>query len=199
MTDNVPPPSTARLLDQRKFLNAAAAASLNRVVFLAGPYIQTNKSPRKNAKNKAAILRHHLYHKLYDEGWLVTLGEYEKLIEAAGPLLGDFNNAAIAEIEHARSIDTDAIVMLPSSPGSFLELGAFSNFDDICQKMILIVDAQYREHRNYMNSGPVKAAMDRHSKIHFIDYEDHEKCWEAVSQFVSRRASHRAARGILQP
>ncbi|MEQ8952983.1 MAG: hypothetical protein RL120_02545 [Gammaproteobacteria bacterium] len=199
MTGNPLPLRTDRLLDQEKFRNAARAAGLERVVFLAGPYIETAKSPRKNAKNKAAVLRYRLYHALEADGWIVTLGEYEKLIEAADPLLGDHNNAALAEISHARSADTDAIIMLPSSPGSFLELGAFSNIEEICTKMIVIVDAQYQAHRNYMNSGPLKAAMDNRADIRFIDYADFDRCWEVASTFVTARARKKAAKGIVTP
>lgn len=199
MTGNPLPLRTGRLLDQEKFRNAARAAGLERVVFLAGPYIETAKSPRKNAKNQAAVLRYKLYHALEGEGWIVTLGEYERLIEAADPLLGDHNNAALAEISHARSAETDAIIMLPSSPGSFLELGAFSNIEEICIKMLVIVDAQYREHKNYMNSGPIKAAQDNRADVRFIDYADFDTCWEAVEAFVTARARKKAARGIVTP
>ena len=199
MTGNPLPLRTGRLLDQEKFRNAARAAGLERVVFLAGPYIETAKAPRKNARNQAAVLRYKLYHALEGEGWIVTLGEYEKLIEAADPLLGDHNNAALAEISHARSSETDAIIMLPSSPGSFLELGAFSNIEEICIKMLVIVDAQYREHKNYMNSGPIKAAQDNRADVRFIDYADFNTCWEAVEAFVTARARKKAARGIVTP
>jgi hypothetical protein len=199
LSGNPLPTRTDMLFNQERFRNAALAAGLERVVFLAGPYIETAKAPRKNAKNKAAALRFRLFHALEAEGWIVTLGEYEKLIEVADPLLGDHNNAALAEISHARSTKTDAIVMLPSSPGSFLELGAFSNIDDICGKMLIIVDEQYKNHKNYMNSGPVKAARDNRADVQFIDYEDFDACWVAVERFVTGRARKRAARGIVTP
>ena len=199
MTGNPLPPRTDRLLNQEKLRNAARAAGLERVVFLAGPFIETAKAPRKNAKNVAAALRYRLFHALEAEGWIVTLGEYEQLIEAVDPLLGDHNNAALAEISHAKSSETDAIIMLPSSPGSFLELGAFSHMEDICGKMLVIVDKQYQEHKNYMNSGPVKAARDNRADVRFMNYTDFEACWEAVEQFVTSRARKRAARAIVSP
>lgn len=196
---NAPPINTARILDQEKFRNAARAAGLQRVVFLAGPYIETAKSPRKNTRNTAAVLRFKLYHALEEQGWIVTLGEYERLIDAADPLLGDHNNAALAEISHARSAETDAIVMLPSSPGSFLELGAFSNIEAICTKMLIIVDAKYRDHKNYMNSGPIKAAQNNHADVQFIDYSNFDECWIAVEKHVTARARKKAAQGIVAP
>jgi len=199
VTGNLAPPLTNTILDQEKFRNAAQAAGLSRVVFLAGPYIKTTQSPRKNAKNKAAVLRHKLYHALDAEGWIVTLGEYQKLIDSTETLLGNQNNAALAEISHARSTETDAIIMLPSSPGSFLEFGAFSHIETICMKMIIIIDAQYRQHTNYMNSGPVKAAKDNRADVHFIDYSDFDSCWNVVEQFVMNLANKKAARKIVAP
>lgn len=169
------------------------------VAFLAGPYIETAKAPRKNAKNKAAILRFKLYHAMVDEGWAVTLGEYPSLIEAAEPLLGSRNNAAFAEIGHARSRKTDAIVMLPSSPGSFSEFGAFSIIEEICAKMIIIVDKKYENEKNYLNTGPVLAALNSHAVVHFIDYEEFESCWNVVKDFMDDMRHKKAARDIVSP
>ena len=199
MTKSPEPPRTERFLDQEKLRNAERAAGFERVAFLAGPYIETTRAPRKNAKNKAAILRYKLYHDLEAEGWIVTLGEYQKLIDAASPLLGGQNNAAVAEISHARSRETDAVIIIPSSPGSFLELGAFSNFEDICTKMLVIVDAQYREVENYMNLGPVKAARDKQADVRYISYADLDCCWVVVEQFVTECARRKVARVISTP
>lgn len=196
MNNNIPPVRTNLLLDSQKFQNAAIAAGLNKVVFLAGPYIETEKRPRKNTKNRAALLRFILYHSLDKEGVIVTLGEYTKLIEATVPLVGDYNDSALAEYKHAQSSDTDAVVILPSSPGSFLELGAFATEEDICKKMLIIVDAQYRDHKNYMNSGPLKAAGDHYSEVHFIDYSDHDQCLSVVNEFLTKILNKKAKKQV---
>lgn len=197
MTGNIPPQAVERLLEEELLRNAQRASGLERVAFLAGPFITIDKAPRKNSRNTAAVLRHFLLHKLTKAGWQVTLGEYEKLIGATAPLLGDQNNAALAEFDHAKSGRTDAIVMLPSSPGSFLELGSFCHNEDICRKMLVIVDAQYEKHKNYMNTGPIIEAEENGAKIEFIDYADKDLCWISVEPFVTARARRRAARGII--
>lgn len=197
MTVNIPPLGVERLLEEELLRNAQRASGLERVAFLAGPFITTNKTPRKNSRNTAAVLRHFLFHELAKAGWYVTLGEYEKLIEATAPLLGDQNNAALAEISHAKSSRTDAIVMLPSSPGSFLELGSFCHDGDICRKMLVIVDAQYQAHQNYMNTGPLIEAEANGAKVEFINYSDKEYCWSSVESFVTARARRRAAKEII--
>lgn len=199
MSRNLPPPHTSRLLDRERFQNAAQAAGWQRVAFLAGPYIETSKKPRKSSRNKASILRHSLFHALEGDGWAVTLGEYLKLYEAAIDLFGSVNNSAIAEIHHARSNDTDAIIMLPSSPGSFMEFGAFSNIRPICEKMIVIVDQEYESATNYMNSGTIKAAKTNHAEVHFIDYTDFDRCWHFVKRFVEVCLHSRNAREATAP
>ncbi|WP_417516163.1 hypothetical protein [Minwuia sp.] len=197
MDGNPLPPRTASILDREKFEHAARAAGLERVVFLAGPFIQTNKRPRKNAKNKAMRLRYKLFHALSDAGWAVTLGEYENLLKAPDALLGDENNAVLAEVLHARSDSTDAVVMLPSSPGSFLEFGAFSTIEEICRKMIIIIDEQYKDKKDYMNTGPVKGARDNGAEVHFIDYDEFDECLDEVDKFITRQARRKAKRQVF--
>ena len=179
-------------------MNAAKAAGMERVAFVAGPFIDNSRAPRKDTKNRAASLRYFVYQALQGEGWLVTLGEYKKLTAASDPLLGSQNNAALSEIKHARSKSTDLVVMLPSSPGSFLELGAFASIEQICQKMVIIVDAQYERHENYMNLGPMKQAKDNGAKVSYQDYSDHHACFSVVREFGALRLEKRAAREVTQ-
>lgn len=197
MSGNSPPPATAKQLEQERFYNAALSSGLQRKAFLAGPFIEIDKKPRRAKKNRASLLRYDLYHRLSDDGWVVTLGEYTGLIDAAQPLLGQHNNAAAAEINHAKSKKLDAIIMLPSSPGSFLELGAFAAIKEICQKMIVIVDAQYKNDVNYMNSGPVKLAKSFGAQIKFADYENHGAIWSLVEPFVRERVHLRELEGAV--
>lgn len=197
MSANSPPPATATLLEQERFYNAAISSGLQRKAFLAGPYIEIEKRPRQAKKNRASLLRYDLYHRLTEDGWVVTLGEYAGLVDAAQPLLGQHNNAAAAEINHAKSKKLDAIVMLPSSPGSFLELGAFAAIKDICQKMIVVIDAQYEKHINYMNSGPVKLANSFGAQVRFSDYDDHLGVWNLVEPFVNDRVHLRELEGAV--
>ncbi|WP_156503045.1 hypothetical protein PJ900_03800 (plasmid) [Tistrella mobilis] len=178
-------------------MNAAQEVGLERIVFLAGPYIKSAAKPRRSTKNRAALLRYGLYHRLQDEGWIVTMGEYEALIHASDPKFGELNNAVLAEVNHAKKESTDAIIMLPSSAGSFLELGAFSCIESICLKMIIIIDAQYEKDNSYMNLGPLKQAKENHADVHFINYSDFDKCWEVVEKYIRKRAHKRIARETL--
>ena len=200
MTANKPPNRTMRMLDQETFQNAAIAAGFQFKVFLAGPYIETTgRKPRQGAINKAKRLRFDLYHRLDEFGWVVTMGEYQNLVEAANPLLGSRNNAASAELLHAKN-STNAIVMLPSSPGSFLELGAFAMYEVVCQKMLIIIDIKHKDDEpNYLNTGPIPAATKKGARVEFIDYDDHDSCWNAVEIFVSDQGNRAAENKMLAP
>lgn len=200
MSANRPPVRTEAMLDQEAFKNAATAAGLIFKAFLAGPFIETTGiKPRFGEKNKAKRLRYVLYHKLNGIGWVVTMGEYHKIFQAADPLLGSRNDAANAELLHAKRF-TDAIVMLPSSPGSFLELGAFAMHPDVCQKMLIIVDKKHEnDNPNYFNTGPILGAENKGAKILFLDYDDHDACWKEVEYFVMDQGHRVAERKLLAP
>jgi hypothetical protein len=182
---NRPPAITVRKLEEETFLNAAAAAGLTFKVFLAGPYIETTgKKPGQGEKNKAKRLRYELYHRLLHFGWVVTMGEYEKLVGAVSPIFGKRTTAANAEFIHAKD-HAHAIIMLPSSPGSFLELGAFSFDEKICRKMLIIIDEKYKDDPpNYLNSGPLQSASHRGSRIEYLDYASVDECWSAVKEYI---------------
>lgn len=185
MHPNRPLPLTIRALDEETYRNAADAAGLAFKVFLAGPYIETTgKKPGHGAKNKAKRLRFELHSCLSGIGWTVTMGEYEKLVDAAHPLLGGRTTSANAEIIHARK-HADAVVMLPSSPGSFLELGAFAIYPDVCRKMLILVDKKHEaDPPNYLNSGPLRGAHDNGAKVVYADYDATDECWNIVRGFV---------------
>lgn len=199
MTVNAAPANAIRALDEERFNNAAQASGMQRKVFLAGPFINIHRSPRKSAKNAAALLRFNLFQKLNQQGWIVTLGEYKELVFATHEILGDNNNSALAEIKHAKSTQLDAVVMLPSSPGSFLELGAFASMKAICEKMIIIIDAKYEKDVNYMNTGPIRLANYFGAEVHFIDYNNFEECWSMTHSFLLQRQSSRLIQDILSP
>lgn len=200
MTTNKPPKRTMMALDQETYQNAAASAGLQLKVFLAGPYIETTgRKPGRGENNKAKRLRYDLYHRLDDFGWVVTMGEYENLINAANSLFGSRNDAANAELLHAKQ-STDAIVILPSSPGSFLELGVFAMHPDVCQKMLIIIDQKYENDApNYLNTGPIPGATKKGAIVKFIDYDDHDMCWAAAEDFVNDQSERVAESKLLAP
>lgn len=198
MNPNKLPIRTGMMLDQEAFQNAALAAGMQFKVFLAGPYIEsTGKKPGRGKNNKAKRLRYELFLRLSEIGWVVTMGEYPRLVEATNALLGSRNNAASAELIHAKE-SADAIVMLPSSPGSFLELGAFALYEKVCKKMLIVIDKIYQDDDpNYLNSGPIPAAEKNGAKIIYVEYDDHSACWGPVKDFITEQGQRAAETRLL--
>lgn len=50
----------------------------------------------------------------------------------------------------------NTIVILLQSPGTFTELGAFTNFDRIKDKLVIIIDPKYSKKRSFINLGPLR-------------------------------------------
>jgi hypothetical protein len=172
-----------RALTAEKLELAARREGMQVTVFLAGPFIEPGKPPKPIKRNLASILRYSLHEYLSSSDYDVTLGEYRELLDAYSSNLGSSHNAALAETGHARN-SVDAVVLLPSSPGSFSELGAFAIYKNICEKMLIIIDAQYKDKINYINLGPAVLARGFGATISYIDYKDHDACRSAAENFI---------------
>ena len=73
-------------------------------VFIAGPSIKF--------ESEGAKLRAWLHDRLIEQNIRITFGEFPKLIESTN-ILGEANNTLLAELNHARDKDIDAIIILP--------------------------------------------------------------------------------------
>jgi hypothetical protein len=49
----------------------------------------------------------------------------------------------------------DAVIIIVESPGTFAELGAFSNSEPLRRKLLPVLDIRYRDANSFINSGPV--------------------------------------------
>ena len=112
----------------------------------------------------------------------MSLGEYRELIDSYKAELGQLHNAAAAELDHARDV-ASIVVMIPDSPGSFAEIGAFSLKREICAKMVILADAQYAGSTGYLNTGPVACARALGSKVEDVDYTNLDFCFQIVKAF----------------
>ena len=50
----------------------------------------------------------------------------------------------------------DVVIVIVESPGTFAELGAFSNSSGLRRKLLLILDVQYCDAPSFINTGPVR-------------------------------------------
>lgn len=68
---------------------------------------------------------------------------------------------------------SDAIILFVESAGSFSELGAFSYADRLFNdKLIIVIDNQYRESKSFIMTGPVAKAKNNGAKIIYAPLYD---------------------------
>lgn len=66
-----------------------------------------------------------------------------------------YSKRNLLEMENILAENVDSIVIPLESPGTFCELGAFSNSEKLRNRMILICLPQYAANRSFINDGPV--------------------------------------------
>lgn len=179
--DGSSPPTIKRHLKSETLKQASRTVEKPLIVFLGGPYIEPDKEDESRG-SAASILRFQLFHRLKGEKFEVSLGEYPKLKDSYKSGSGKYHNAADAELDHARSV-ASLVVMIPDSPGSFAEIGAFSLKREICTKMIVLTDITHEKSMGYLNTGPVACAKALGSTVKNVDYTDVEGCFEIVKAF----------------
>ena len=60
------------------------------------------------------------------------------------------------ELENILADSVDCIVIFPESPGSFAEIGAFSNNEKLAKKMIVLSNKKYKYDKSFINYGPYR-------------------------------------------
>lgn len=194
---SIPHASVIKKLDMIKHNMASSVQNQVLNVFLLGPYIRVDqKKSACKSKCLGTRLRHSLYWDLYHQ-YDVFLGEFKELTSSTVSIYGrSKNNSSLAEIHYAQK-EMDAIVILPSSPGSFVEFGSFLVYEDICKKMLVIIDAQYKDEKSYISEGAVPMAKYNGAKVLHLCYKnDVGKCKEKVSDFIMSKSTERFGRNL---
>lgn len=171
-------------------IDKAARAAEEFDVFLAGPNIIPDepKDSRINIANKASILRYFLYHELISRGHIVYLGEDDALRETGVAEYGPLNNAVIYE-RHYIQKHSDAVIVLPSSPGSFCEVGDWASQKEMCEDMLIVVDKQYMGKPSYINDGVLKFASMNSATVEYHQYEDLDGILMVCDTFMEKVAA----------
>jgi hypothetical protein len=67
----------------------------------------------------------------------------------------------------------DAIVLVPESPGSLAELGAFANHEQLRRRLVCVQDIAYRRKKSFVNYGPIRLLTDKKvGKVVYINPAD---------------------------
>ncbi|EEV5215045.1 UDP-3-O-(3-hydroxymyristoyl)glucosamine N-acyltransferase, partial [Salmonella enterica] len=112
-----------------------------KTIFLCGK----DKSDKKSLRHKFSTFLSQ------EKGITLTYPEdlFEDLLEGQGK-----NSLLSLETQLANSVDL--IVLIPESPGSFAELGAFSMDKALAKKMLVIRMGEYKSGKSFINHGPIR-------------------------------------------
>ena len=59
-------------------------------------------------------------------------------------------------LENLLAESVSAVVLLLQSPGTFVELGAFSNHPRLRDRLFVVIDPRYKKSHSFINTGPVR-------------------------------------------
>jgi hypothetical protein len=83
---------------------------------------------------------------------------FEDLLE------GQANHSLLAlETQLANAVDL--IILIPESPGSFAELGAFTMLPELAKKMLVLRQGRYKSDKSFINHGPIRLLKHHKGKV----------------------------------
>lgn len=185
--------SKLRRAAQAGKFDAAVREIETKDVFVAGPYIDVGLpiTDDVNSSTDAKKARYMLCRELSDKGHNVYLGEDGVLRDLGERHYGKYANAVLYEKHYIKN-HIDAVIVFPSSPGSFCEVGDWVGDSEICPNMMLIIDKKYEEHRNYLNDGVVRMARLNYARVEYVEYKNYEEVSLTCDDFIEMiAAKHR--------
>lgn len=124
---------------------------------------------------------------LLQDKWLKKWIEFIYPEDIFEELLYSSESKDLLSLEGLLAKTVDIILMIPESPGSFAELGAFANDENLRKKMICILDSKYKKHKSFINQGPIKLVRKANkSNVVYIDFEDIENEIEKITSAISK-------------
>ncbi|MGP6381354.1 retron St85 family effector protein [Yersinia bercovieri] len=119
-------------------------------------------------------------------------------------LLAGQGQYSLLSLENMLAEAVDVIVIFPESPGSYAELGAFSNNSELAKKLICIQDNRFKSKKSFINYGPIRLLKtNKTGKVIAINYEhlsDEDEYFEAYSKInkaiVAIKSKHPVTRSV---
>lgn len=79
----------------------------------------------------------------------------------------------LLSLENLLADSVDAVIMIPESPGSFTELGAFASNEKLRNKLVCVIDERFKKKKSFINQGPLKLVKQANkSNIVYINPEN---------------------------
>jgi hypothetical protein len=111
---------------------------------------------------------------------------------------------SLLKLENILAECVDSIVIFPESPGSFAELGAFSNNTKLARKMVVVGNNKFKNDKSFINYGPNRLIKSSKSgKVTHINYElltnevEQHKIYRRINDYISNiRKAHPVAKNV---
>lgn len=87
-------------------------------------------------------------------------------------------------LENILANSVHCVVILLQSPGTFTELGAFTNHPELCNKLVVVIDEIHRGKRSFISQGPVRYLRTRTTSKVLYSHMDHSNLEKLTRQVV---------------
>lgn len=145
------------------------------IILVLGPSI------RGRRLSPAAKLRKEILHRAREAGVGVK-GELSQLIKEAQKRFRKPISLCTFELELAAF--SDAIILVPASPGSFAEFGMFALAQGLTCPILVLLDHKHKHKRSYLRYGPTRAMSDGGGVIRWVDYTRTRTVWGLVDRHI---------------
>ena len=144
---------------QGKFLGPSASSDIS--IFLCGGAGSTeNELRRKLGASLVALKSKYRYSIFYPEDMFVEL------------VLGH-QKQDLLTLENLLANSVSAVAILLRSPGTFTELGAFSNHERLKNKLVVVVDPKHMKSQSFINTGPLRhLRKETSSRVLFLKMDE---------------------------
>ena len=154
--------------------------------------------PCTRSRRPAAILRKYIATNIAtrcEGGRNAIYGERKDLIKVFQKRIGEFADLCLYELHLATKV-VDAIIIIPDSAGSLVELGMFSLKYDIHRCTLVLFSNKHNPQNedDFISLGPKRS----YNFVKTVDYRDKEIVWNIVDEFLSRMHSEKFGRKILR-
>lgn len=154
-------------------------------IFLCGADIRDTKTAR--ARMAALFAEYSRYEVHYPEDL------FDDLLSGQG-------QHSLLSLENLLADSVDAVVILPESPGSLVELGAFANNIQLAGKIVCVASHKFRHSKSFINLGPHRLIRSTATgKVIHVDYAElsnpikkHE-IYRAIDSVVTQIRKHKPA------
>jgi len=144
---------------QKQFLGPSATSDIS--IFLCGGAEDKEQELRRKLGTALAGLKSkYRYSIFYPEDMFVEL------------VLGH-QKQDLLTLENLLARSVSAVTILLQSPGTFTELGAFSNHVLLKNKLVVVVDPKYRKAQSFINTGPIRHLIkETSSRVLFLKMDE---------------------------